>query len=68
MAGGFVLGEVGWDEYVAARTAALDGPASDFAAGLPTDRDSWLWPWLARVGEYDPVQSWARARRPTLVI
>lgn len=62
------LGESSWEEYVQIRSATLAGPAEPFASAMPASRDDWRWGWWARVGDYDPVGSWARTGVRTLVV
>lgn len=62
------LGESSWDEYAEIRRSTIAGPAEPFASAMPASRDDWRWGWWARVGDYDPVGSWARTGVRTLVV
>lgn len=62
------LGRISWSEYEDARSDAITGPAATFAESTPADSSSWRWKWWARVGGVDPLESWATASVPTLVM
>lgn len=62
------LGRIPWSAYEDARDETLNGPAAAFAESTPADSSSWLWSWWARVGGFDPLESWATAGLPILVL
>lgn len=62
------LGEIPWSAYEAVRQRALTGPAAAFAEATPADSSSSQWLWWARVGGHDPIESWARADLPSLIV
>lgn len=62
------LGRISWSEYEDARDEIMTGPAAAFADSTPADSSSWLWSWWARVGGFDPLESWATAGLPTLIL
>lgn len=64
----YATGHASWDEYAAARADLLQGSAAPFAEAMPATRDDWRWAWWARVGPVDPLEAWARAGVPTLVL
>lgn len=62
-------GNATWGEYRERRAAVLRNPvAAPFARAMPSDPDDWRWAWWARVGPFDPVEAWARAGVPVLVL
>jgi pimeloyl-ACP methyl ester carboxylesterase len=62
------LGHISWSTYEETRSRTLTGPGAPFAEAMPEDRGDWRWSWWARVGDYDPIGSWARTGLPTLVV
>ncbi len=62
------LGRISWSAYAEARDEAMTGPAAAFAESTPADSSSWLWSWWTRVGGVDPLESWAAAGLPTLIL
>lgn len=61
-------GHATWAEYSARRDSLLDGPAAAFVETMPADSLDWRWGWWARTGNLDPVELWARAALPVLVV
>ena len=57
-----------WEPYDAALKSAAESPLAPLAAGFPQSRDSWVWPWVRRVGSFDPIPYWQMLRVPILVV
>jgi hypothetical protein len=65
---GYATGAAELAAYQVARRHVMAGRASSFAEAMPVDTSDWRWRWWSRVGPFDPVESWARADLPTLVM
>ena len=57
-----------WEPYERALEAALSGPLAPVAEGFPQSRDSWVWEWARKVGDYDPIPHWKALDQPVLVL
>lgn len=57
-----------WEPYERALTAAATTPLAPVAAGFPQTPDSWVWKWVRRVADYDPIPYWKMVRSPVLVV
>jgi uncharacterized protein len=57
-----------WQPYAAALAAAVGTPLAPVAAGFPQTPDSWVWGWVRRVGDYDPIPYWKMVGSPALVV
>jgi pimeloyl-ACP methyl ester carboxylesterase len=64
----YAMGNADWTQYAAIRSSILTGDAAPFAKAMPADSTDVRWSWWARVGQFDPLESWARAGLRTLVI
>jgi len=65
----YATGDARWEEYRDRRAAVLQDPgAAPFARAMPSEPGDWRWAWWARVGPFDPVEAWARADVPALVV
>jgi hypothetical protein len=53
-----------WERYDRTRSGALAGGAADAARGFPSTADHWLWAWIAKVLEFDPMPHWQRMSLP----
>ncbi len=60
----------GWEEYraalAAARSAGLGG--SEVLEGFPVEQDSWVWSFLAKIVDYDPLPYWRQLEVPALFL
>jgi uncharacterized protein len=65
-AGRYVLGG-SWNEYAAARAAAMAGGAKSVARGFPASQDAPIWTFLRKVGAYDPLPYWSVLEQPVFV-
>lgn len=57
-----------WAPYAAALEAAKGTPLAPVAEGFPQTRDSWVWGWVRRVADYDPIPYWQMLGSPALVV
>ena len=62
--------EDGWAEYEAALETLRAGPLGDTqaAGGFPSEKDLWVWPWVAGIVDVDPLPYWKRLDRPMLFV
>jgi pimeloyl-ACP methyl ester carboxylesterase len=65
-AGRYILGGP-WDDYAAARAAAMAGPAKSVAAGFPESHSAPIWTFLKKVGAYDPIPYWSILEQPVFI-
>jgi uncharacterized protein len=68
LAEGYVEGTVEWEQYDAARRAAMDGPGGDVARGFPPTPDAWQWAFFRLVIDSDPIPHWRNVTQPILVL
>lgn len=57
-----------WEPYGAALEAAKGTPLAPVAEGFPQTPDSWVWGWVRRVADYDPIPYWKMVTSPILVV
>lgn len=57
-----------WAPYAAALEAAEGTPLAPVAQGFPQTPDSWVWGWVRRVADYDPIPYWKMLTGPILVV
>ena len=57
-----------WSRYDSALGALRAGPFAAAAAAFPAARTDWHWAWWAKVGDVDPLPSWASLTRPRLAL
>ena len=57
-----------WEPYEAALQAALESDLAPVAKGFPQTRDSWVWTFWRRIGDFDPIPHWRSIRQPVLIV
>jgi len=53
-----------WEVYEQVRTTTLQGPAASAAEGFPSSPDHWLWGWITKVVDFDPIDHWQHLSQP----
>jgi pimeloyl-ACP methyl ester carboxylesterase len=53
-----------WEEYEKVRVAVLQSEAASAAEGFPDKADHWLWGWVSRIIDFDPMDHWKQTSQP----